>query len=301
MIRQRLEKHKEKLRTEHDNKEQNIGQIKKWIDEAQSMNDVELEISLLLALGQYYKSKGDAEKALTAYQNAEQVYQQSEGSTIDLIRIKSNIANIMIEDFLQYQQGVDQYQEIVNMAHDMPPEKALLVKLQCYCNISHIFIRMNQYENAIPPLKHFWEHWEDPLINTVDRTKLGKQVCIARRAQAMVHIINGDYTQAHNEIRLLHDISKQLENHSYIITGYLILITLALRDPNHTTDPQDYWQQADMYVDGLLKTQDNSLHAVAEHSYEAGADQFAYLKHDDWAQCYREKARMILAHIQNET
>jgi len=293
IIRQRMTKHRDQLMNDLENEEKNVAQVLAWIDTAQELGDIELKIDLIVSLGSFHKSRGANDKALEAYQTAEQLSQQSGAPLADLISIKYNIATIQIDGFRRYQEGIDQYQQAILLSEDIPDEEALRIKLHCHSNLSLAYLLSYQYDNARSAIESFWEEWESPYLNTIPPDRRGSGVTVIRRVEAMVHIIKGEYEQADNKIRLLLELTKPQNKHSYTVTGYLLQVMLALGSPNHPTNAEDYWKQAEKFVDELLEQQDAAIYYIAHHSYGENADQFAYLGHNDWAERCREMAKQL--------
>jgi len=248
-------------------------------------------------LGFFYKSRGENDKALETYQTTEQLSQQSSTLLAHLVRVKMNIAIIQMDGFRRYQESIDQYQQAILLSQDMLDSEALRVKMHCHCNLSLAYLLIYQYDNVRSAIGNFWVEWESPYLNTIPPNNRGALVSAIRRVEAMVHIINGEYEQANNKIRLLLELVKPLNRHSYTVTGYMLQVMLALGSPNHPTGAEDYWKQADEFVDGLLEQQDASIYYIARHSYDENAEQFAYLGHNDWADRCREMAKQLYSKL----
>jgi len=293
IIRQKFAKHQDKMANDSENKAENVAQVLAWIDTAKALGDIDLNIMLLGNLGNFYLSQGESDKALETYRTIEQLIQQSGGSPIYLIKTKMNMATIQVGDSTQIEQGIEQYQQVILLTEDIPDVEALEIKLHCHCNLASVYLLIYQYDNVRSATESFWTEWENPYLSRIKPDLRTGLVGLIRRAEAMLHIINGEYEQADNKIRLLLELAKTQNNHNYIVTSYMLQAMLALESPNHPTSAEDYWKQADEFVDGLLEQQGTSLYYIARHSYAENAGQFAYLGHNDWADRCREMAKQL--------
>ncbi len=270
-----------------------------YLERAQHLDDPTLQSRILNILGVLHSTQGQAARAIATYQESFEVSQRNN-------YLRGQITSVYNQAGVHFGQGefdrvIERCQLALSLIDPTLLEERFIlnIRLNTFSTLAMCYTLLHQFAAAREEIETFFDVWNNPILSNLDRENLAGMLRVVRRARAMIEIVEGDFPEAADDIKLVMELSQQTQAHSYTVTGYLLNIMLALRDPTHQTPAEDYWSQAEALVAQLLAANDTTLWYIGNHSYLECAGEFEYLGLRPWAMRCAQKAITVLSAVED--